>query len=151
MKPLGTIAQRRRVVPCPYPCRAPLNRNWRRITAVCTKKSSGAGIRSSREIQEMNRADNMAQTRQGQTRMNGASDGNTDDVSLQYRNIQGRAVYQNADLSWTDSEVAKQNNAKTKRVQFASDAYFDLANNAKAQGFLALGNNVNFCIGWCCL
>ncbi len=110
------------------------------------KKEGKNSIRSSREIQQLNKASNYAQTRQGQSRMNYRDkQGRERNIAGQYRNIQGRAVYQNSDNSWVDSKVAKNQKAKVKRIQFASKGYFELLQNEPlAADFLALGNNVQF-------
>ena len=110
------------------------------------KKEGKNSIRSSREIQKLNKASNYAQTRQGQSRMNYRDkQGRERNIASQYRNVQGRAVYQNSDNSWVDSKVAKNQKAKVKRIQFASKGYFELLENEPlAADFLALGNNVQF-------
>lgn len=115
------------------------------------KRKEGAGsVRSSQEIQSLNKASTIGQTRQGQSRMYSRSpmSGNTNEsVEQQYRNIQGRAFYQNTLNSWTDAEVLSPKNqtAKRQRIAFASDEYFDLlANEPDVAEFLSLGNNVEF-------
>ncbi|MFK7905646.1 MAG: VIT domain-containing protein [Chitinophagales bacterium] len=114
------------------------------------KRKDGAGsVRSSREIQSLNKASNISHTKQGQYRMNNyaTEEDSPIDIAQQYRNIQGRAVYQNQANSWTDSEVLspKNQNAKRQRIAFASEEYFDLLQNEPAVSeFLSLGNNVEF-------
>ncbi len=112
------------------------------------RKEGASSVRSSQEIQSLNKASNIGQTRQGQSRMySGASKDDKEDIANQYRNIQGRAVYQNQGNSWVDAEVLspKNQNAKRQRIAFASDEYFDLLENEPAVSeFLSLGNNVEF-------
>ena len=117
------------------------------------KRKEGAGsVRSSQEIQSLNKASTIGQTRQGQSRMYSRSpmSGNAHEsksVEQQYRNIQGRAFYQNTLNSWTDAEVLSPKNqtAKRQRIAFASEEYFDLlANEPEVAEFLSLGNNVEF-------
>lgn len=107
------------------------------------KRKEGAGsVRSSQEVQDLYRAENIDQTKQGQSRMNVES-ANT--PANQYRNIQGRAIYQTDSGAWFDTEVAKQKQVKTIRIQFASKEYFDLlTKQPETAKFLALGRNVQF-------
>ena len=77
------------------------------------QKSGGSSIRSSKEIQELNKADNLAQTKQGQGRMNYRDgEGNTQNIAQQYRNVQGRAIYETTANNWVDAEVLNHPNAK---------------------------------------
>jgi len=111
------------------------------------KQREGAGsVRSSTEVQGLSKAENIDQTRQGQDRMNLPDDGTGNNmVANQYRNIQGRAVYQTNANAWIDSEVYNQTSAKTNRVQFASKEYFELLKNyPEVSDFLSLGRNVQF-------
>lgn len=113
------------------------------------KRKEGANsVRSSQEIQSLNKASNIGQTKQGQSRMyKGTSKDDNEDIANQYRNIQGRAVYQNQGNSWIDAEVLspKNQNAKRQRIAFASEEYFDLLKKTpKVSEFLSLGNNVVF-------
>jgi Ca-activated chloride channel family protein len=58
--------------------------------------------------------------------------------------VNGKSFYQNSN-QWLDAAVAKNQDAKKVRIQFASAEYFDLlAKNAKAAQWLALGQNVQF-------
>lgn len=110
------------------------------------QKSGGKSIRSSSEIQNLNKADNIAQTKQGQSRMNyHDTNGNAQNIAQQYRNVQGRAIYQTSANNWVDTEVLNHPTAKTNRIQFASKDYFDLANNQpEVASFLAVSRNVQF-------
>lgn len=109
-------------------------------------KEGAESVRSSTEIQSLNRADNMAQTKQGQGRMQYADEkGNTEQAAQQYRNIQGKAVYKVNNEAWIDAEVYQHPNAKRTRLQFASDEYFKLLHQEpNAKQYVALGRNVQF-------
>lgn len=111
--------------------------------------SGGAGgVRASREIQSMNRAENMAQAAQGQDRMDYKDkDGRVVNAAQQVRNVQGRAFYQSGDF-WNDAALQNRKaGGKAVRVQFASDAYFDLLNKEpEAAQFMSLGRNVRFVV-----
>ncbi len=112
------------------------------------QESEGAGsVRSSQEVQSLSKADNIDQTRQGQSRMNNQATDSDQNNTLanQYRNIQGRAVYQTEQNQWIDSEVYNQSKTKVTRIQFASKEYFELLKNQpETAEFLALGRNVQF-------
>jgi Ca-activated chloride channel family protein len=113
------------------------------------KQKEGEGsVRSSTEIQSLNHADNMAQTKQGQSRMAYSDEqGNSETIAQQYRNVQGRAVYRtNQDNeTWIDAEVYNHPEAKRQRIKFASDEYFKLlTQEPNAKQFVALGRNVQF-------
>jgi len=59
----------------------------------------------------------------------------------------GRTFFLNQD-QWIDTRVAKLRDAKTVRLPFASNEYFDLlARHPEASGWLALGPNVQFALG----
>jgi len=110
-----------------------------------TSKSGSGGVRASKEVQQMNDALNIAQTRPGEARMNYRdSEGNVRNIAAQIKNIQGRAVY-NVGKFWVDSQVQQQKNQQAKRIQFASTEYFDLINKEPLSAqFLALGKNIRF-------
>lgn len=116
--------------------------------AAMKEKSGSESVRSSTEIQALNRADNLSQTRQGQSRMEANDkDGHAIDVARQYRQIQGRAFYLADGGAWIDAEVYKQQSktAKLNRVRFVSDEYFALLkDNPALKDILALGNKVQF-------
>ncbi len=70
-----------------------------------------------------------------------------DDIEQDARVVNGKSFYQNG-AQWIDSATQGKKAAKTLRVQFASDEYFDLlAKNADAAQWLALGRNVQFTVG----
>ncbi len=64
-----------------------------------------------------------------------------------YRFAGGRAFYWTAN-EWIDSQIPTLAQAKTVQVDFASDAYFDLAHShTEATAWLALGRNIQIVIG----
>jgi Ca-activated chloride channel family protein len=109
------------------------------------KKSGSESVRVSKEFQQLNRASNYAQMRQGKSRL-GYVDrkGNTGNIIRQVKNIQGRAVYQNGKY-WVDSFIQNQAHTKTIRIQFGSKEYFELLRKQpESAQFLALGQKVRF-------
>ena len=109
------------------------------------KKSGSESVRVSKEFQQLNRASNYAQMRQGKSRL-GYVDrkGNTGNIIRQVKNIQGRAVYQNGKY-WVDSFIQNQAHTKTIRIQFGSPEYFKLLRtHPESAQFLALGQKVRF-------
>ncbi len=109
------------------------------------KEKSGYGsVRASEEFQALNKAVNVAQTRQGKSRLKfRGKDGAMKNLAQQVRNIQGRAVY-NSGKFWIDSRV-QQTKRKNIRVRFASNRYFDLLKKEPGVSeFMALGRNVRF-------
>ncbi len=110
-------------------------------------KSGAGSVRSSKEVQELSEAENMAQSKAGAERlMYKDMEGNSRNFADQSKNVQGRAIYQKGN-QWIDLYVQDEKNKalKANRVQFNSDEYFELLNNdPKISQFLSLGNNVRF-------
>ena len=108
-------------------------------------RSGSGSVKVSEEFQSLNSASNFKQTQQGNERLNYTdSEGVTQNLSQQVKNVLGRAVYQQ-DKYWIDSELQNQTNAKKVRIQFNSDEYFTLLNKEpQTAQFLALGQNVKF-------
>ncbi|HVR39266.1 MAG TPA: VIT domain-containing protein [Thermoanaerobaculia bacterium] len=101
------------------------------------QKAGAPSVQASVEVENLKKAQNNAQTKQGQSRAN---------LNAQTRNVQGRAVYQ-VGANWIDSHVDAVKNANVNRVKFASTEYFDLlSKEPKAAPFLALGRNVRFAL-----
>ena len=74
------------------------------------------------------------------------SEGRTQNLAQQSKNIQGRAVYQVGN-NWVDSQVQNVKSANVQRVQFGTKEYFDFLNKEpQAAQFLALGRNVRFAL-----
>ena len=108
-------------------------------------KSGERSVTASEEVQGLNYAGNIAETKQGSGRMNYKDEhGNEMNLSQQVRNIQGRAIYQSGKF-WVDSELQNQKSKNQKRIQFNSDEYFRLLKEKpETAQFLALGQNVRF-------
>ncbi len=108
-------------------------------------KSGAGSVRASTEVQQLNEAANYDQARPGVSRMNFKdAEGRVQQVTAQVKNIQGRAVY-NIGNFWVDSRVQRQKNRQVRRIQFATDAYFELLKKEPLSGqFLALGKNLRF-------
>jgi Ca-activated chloride channel family protein len=109
------------------------------------QKSGDRSVTASEEVQGLNTAGNVAETKQGSSRMNYKdSKGNEVNLTQQVRNIQGRAIYQSGNF-WVDSELQNQKVKNQKRIQFSSDEYFKLLKDKpETSQFLALGQNVRF-------
>lgn len=113
-------------------------------------KSGSGSVRASQEVQQMNMAENYAQTRPGKKRMNFRDkEGKMQNMTAQIKNIQGRAVY-NTGKFWVDSHLQQKKNRNigpVRRIQFASEDYFKLLKKEPLSAeFLALGKNVRFTI-----
>jgi len=108
------------------------------------KKKSGSGsVQASKDLQQMNVAENVAQTRPGKARMKYVQEGE-DNKTQQVKNIQGRAIYWTG-KSWVDSRLQSQKDQNVKRIQFAGKEYFQLLEQEpQAAQFLALGKNLRF-------
>jgi Ca-activated chloride channel family protein len=111
-------------------------------------KSGKAGVQASKEMQEMNRAENVGAAKQGEERLVYKDKaGESRNLGESISNVRGRAVYQNNN-NWLDANIAlnaaENNNLKTNRIKFNSEAYFKLMKKEGANDFLALGKNVRF-------
>jgi Ca-activated chloride channel family protein len=113
-----------------------------------SKKGGSSNVRASKELQDMNKAENISATKQGEARLAykdkaGAAHNLSDGIS----NVNGRALYEN-NGTWLDANVAleaeKNKNLKTNRVKFNSEEYFKLMQREGANDYLALGRNVRF-------
>jgi Ca-activated chloride channel family protein len=108
-------------------------------------KSGAPSVRTSKEFQQLNYAQNYAETQQGRGRLDYRDgEGRVQNVMQQVRNVQGRAFYQTGKF-WVDSQIQVQKQAQPRRIQFASQEYFDLLRQEpEAAQLLALGQNVRF-------
>lgn len=109
-------------------------------------KSGAPSVRTSQEVQRLNKADNFKQAAAGGKRLSyRRRDGKIRNVTSQVKQVQGRAIY-NIGKFWVDSEVQQQGqNQKIQRIQFASEDYFKLLRKQpQSAQFLALGKNVRF-------
>lgn len=109
------------------------------------RKSGGASVQASEEVQSLNNIANQMQiVADSTTLIYKDKNGVTQNFANQVRNIQGRAVYQNG-TEWIDLYVQNSKVAKTNKIQFAGKEYFKLLNNEpQVAQFLSLGKNVRF-------
>jgi Ca-activated chloride channel family protein len=112
------------------------------------RKSGKAGVQASKEMQEMNKAENVGAAKQGEERLvYKDKSGESHNLGESISNVRGRAVYQNSN-NWLDANIAlnaaENNKLKTNRVKFNSEEYFKLIQKEGANDFLALGRNVRF-------
>ena len=110
-----------------------------------SKKTGAPSVRSSEEIQQLNRAENYAHVQTGKERLGYRDkEGRLQNVAQQKKNVWGRAFY-NTNNVWVDSAVQAQKNQTPQRIQFAGEEYFELLRKyPKASQYLALGTNVRF-------
>lgn len=122
-----------------------INTRFHKEFEAMEDKSGSGSIQVSEEFRDLNYAENVVQTRQGESRMGYFDEsGNERNIAQQVRNVQGRAVYQSGDW-WVDSDLQKNENNDKQRIKFASDEYFELLRNKpESAQFLALGQNVRF-------
>lgn len=118
------------------------------VTRDEKKKGGNSGVRASKEIQSMNKADNLGTADRGIERLAYKDHaGNDRNLSDNISNVQGRALYEN-NGQWLDANIAidaeKLKDKKANRVKFNSEAYFKLMERDGAAEFLALGRNVRF-------
>lgn len=109
-------------------------------------KSGAPSVQASREVQQLNAADNFAHTQTGGERLKyRQNNGQTRDINSQVKQVQGRAIY-NVGNTWIDSHLQKYGqNQSVQRIQFASTDYFKLLKSQpQSAQFLALGKNVRF-------
>lgn len=108
-------------------------------------KSGYDSVQASEELQELNMAKTMDQTRQGDDRLiYKDNEGNFVTMSNLSKNIQGRAFYQVNEF-WIDSQVQDVVDYKVNRIQFATKAYFALMKKyPDIVEMLALGKNIRF-------
>lgn len=123
--------------------RAPLKKDY----DAMRMKAGAPSVQASREVEALKNAKSGAATKQGAARMEYKSkEGQTQNLATQSKNIQGRAVYQVGN-AWVDSQVQAAGNANVRRIQFASEEYFDLLKSEpQSAQFLALGQNVRFAV-----
>ena len=109
------------------------------------KKEGKSGVRASKEVQELNTAINMDQTRSGSKRLEYKDNsGTVQNLAGGIQNVRGRAFYNNSNV-WIDANVQTVKNQNVNRIQFNSSEYFKLlSENPDAIDYLALGQNVRF-------
>ena len=93
-------------------------------------------MRASSEVQKLNQAEAMAETRSGSDHLPGPD--------RQFKMVQGKAFYAN-DGVWIDARVQEANKLPLTRIAFASGAYFELLKKQpELAPVLALGRHVRF-------
>ena len=109
-------------------------------------KGGNATVEASKQAEAFNRASNLGEVANQKQRLDVVdAEGRRQNLGDGIAQVQGRAVYQ-TNGNWVDAALSAPENAKVtvQKIQFGSDAYFKLAQDARAAEFLALGNNVNF-------
>lgn len=112
------------------------------------KKSEGTLIRTqSEEVQQLNTASNLSDTKAGYKRM---KDKNHTEATAgaplvnEKTMANGRVMY-NTDSVMVDADVMTNKNLKQKQIKFGSEEYFNLANsNVKARNYMSKARNVQF-------
>jgi len=116
---------------------------------IVTRKEKGGNnqVRTSTELQNMNKADNLGAVRQGEKRLEYKDlSGSVHNLGEGIQIVNGRAQYSN-NGKWLDANIAletKTSDLKVNRVKFNSEEYFKLVQRNEANQFLALGRNVKF-------
>ncbi len=104
--------------------------------AAMKDKSGAASVRASSELQKLNQAQAVAETRSG---------GNsTQGLGRRVKRVTGKAFYF-INNAWVDARIQEKSGLATTRVAFASAEYFSLLKNRpQLAPILALGRNVRF-------
>lgn len=108
-------------------------------------KEGKSSVRSSTEIQNLNKASNYQETLQGDSRLK-IADENGEQINLSgiIKNIQGRSFYQTQNI-WVDTKIQELKAKKSNQILFASKDYFDLIKKyPDITEILALGKNIRF-------
>ncbi len=128
------------------PKASPLRKKAKSAYSKLLKEKSGsASVRASEKVQSLNYAESMNSKLLYDEDMSFKDkEGNDQNLSQQFKNIQGRAIY-NTGSFWVDSYIQTKKYNKMLRVQYASKDYFKLLNEyPKIAEFYALGQNVKF-------
>ncbi|OHD17910.1 MAG: hypothetical protein A2086_16255 [Spirochaetes bacterium GWD1_27_9] len=119
-----------------------LEENKKTYDKMKTEKSGEGGVTISKELQDLNQSNNINETQK--QRIIKDNEGNQIVLQKQYKNIQGRAVYQ-TDNYWVDSKLQTLKSTKVNKIKFASKEYFELLKKyPDSAKFLSLGKNVRF-------
>ena len=108
-------------------------------------KDGMASVRSSKEIQTLNKAFNYQQTLQGESRLGIINnEGYQANLSNIVKNIQGRSFYQ-VQNSWIDIKIQQIKTKNKNIIKFAGKKYFELLKKyPEVAQILALGKNIKF-------
>ena len=112
---------------------------------MLTKREGAESVQSSKEVNMMNNATNIAQITPGQYRLNYTDNkGKIRNISEQVINIKHRPFYSNNDV-WVDSKLSKMDKLNAQRIEFNTPEYFALlSKDNEVASYLALGRNVQF-------
>ncbi|MCU0276511.1 MAG: VWA domain-containing protein [Acidobacteria bacterium] len=115
-----------------------LEREQREEFAAMKDKSGSGSVRASTELQKLNQAEAVADTRSGNAQRQ---------LAQQTRVVQGQAFYFN-NGSWVDARIQGRSRQRVQRIAFASAEYFSLLKKQpELAPVLAQGRNVRFVQG----
>ena len=108
-------------------------------------KSGGSSVRISSELQALNQAQAVAETKSGENRLSYRDNGEREhNLGRQVKNVAGRTFYASGG-AWIDAAVQELASTPVTRIAFASEKYFALLKSEPAvKSFLALGRNIKF-------
>lgn len=106
-----------------------------------TFSSGKASTEGSTAVQEMNQTGNLQQISASVSGKKSNKSDSVDDKITVLAN--GKTFYRNGS-NWTDSRMPLTDNLIGKKVKFASDEYFKLAQDSNIRAWLAVGRNVSF-------
>ncbi len=111
-------------------------------------KSGGSGVRISDELQKLNQAQSVSETRSGENRLAYRDHADREQhLDRQVKVIGGRAFYYSGGM-WIDAGVQSSGRLPILRIAFASEAYFAWLEKEPAAGpFLAMGRSLKFLWG----
>jgi Ca-activated chloride channel family protein len=111
-------------------------------------KEGGSGVQVSDELQKLNQAQAVSETKSGASRLSYRDrDDREQNLGRQVKNVAGRAFYLSGGI-WIDAAVQALASAPVIRIAFASEKYFELLDKeTSVKMFLALGRSIRFAIG----
>jgi Ca-activated chloride channel family protein len=122
---------------------APAAQSIRERGLGMTEKEGKKGVDASKDVQQMNQAENIEDTRIRQEELSyNDANGNSTNVGEQVQQRGGRTFYF-SNNQWIDTKATA--DKKVRRIQFNSTAYFDLLRaNSQVTPYLANGTNIRF-------
>jgi len=110
-------------------------------------KEGGSGVQISDELQKLNQAQAVAETRPGADRLSYRDrEDREQDLGRQVKIVVGRAFYLSGGI-WVDASVQSLRSLPLRRIAFASAAYFALLQKEPdSRAFLALGRSLRFAL-----
>jgi Ca-activated chloride channel family protein len=108
-------------------------------------KEGGSGVQVSDELQKLNQAQAVSETKSGASRLSYRDrEDREQNLGRQVKNVGGRTFYSSGGI-WIDAAVQGLSHLPVMRVAFASEKYFELLRSEPAvKIFLALGRNIKF-------